>query len=486
MLQRDWLKLSEDARRRAFTLAGVAQLSLIQEVLDALEAAVSQGETLEDFKARIGAKLAREWGQANASRVETIFRNATQHAYNAGRYAAATHPDVIDARPFWGFDAVLDNRTSDVCRHADGTVLPASSPWWATHYPPLHHRCRSSVRTLTEAQAAELGVTKDPTDLGADRGFGALPDVEPWQPDPADFSPDLFDVFKAVAKPPIDDGKTMRAKLAQLDKDTADKLAKAKAAEKLARDAVFDHSDARPPGGGGEWAKRRKELSDLWDKALADVEAAQAAQADRLKDAFELMAAPEPGAYSVSTRSTLPASVKDKWRDGVEWVNRIVGKLADAPDAGHAVPFYGTTAARSFCYARDLPPSTKVKTGVSMHRDAPTKTVVHELGHWLEGESPALHAAALKFYDRRTAGESLTRMGAGYRATELTRRDKFLSPYMGKEYAYRGGPKAGQRYATELVSMGLELMYKDPYWLATADPDFFDFIWHAIRGLDYD
>jgi hypothetical protein len=64
-------------------------------------------------------------------------------------------------------------------------------------------------------------------------------------------------------------------------------------------------------------------------------------------------------------------------------------------------------------------------------------------------------------------GEALEWMGRGYNKSEKTRRDKFLDPYMGKDYG---------RTATEILSMGLEMFYADPVQLAENDPDYFDFI----------
>lgn len=46
-------------------------------------------------------------------------------------------------------------------------------------------------------------------------------------------------------------------------------------------------------------------------------------------------------------------------------------------------------------------------------------------------------------------------------------------PYMGKDSADNG--------STEILSMGLELMYRNPVALAKQDPDMFDFIYSVVR-----
>jgi SPP1 gp7 family putative phage head morphogenesis protein len=81
------------------------------------------------------------------------------------------------------------------------------------------------------------------------------------------------------------------------------------------------------------------------------------------------------------------------------------------------------------------------------------KTCIHELGHRMERAVPEIKKAEKVFYDRRTAGENLEWLGGGYARTEVTRKDNFLNPYMGKDY---------NETAYELVSMGFEYGYTDP------------------------
>lgn len=58
---------------------------------------------------------------------------------------------------------------------------------------------------------------------------------------------------------------------------------------------------------------------------------------------------------------------------------------------------------------------------------------------------------------------------------EMTKVDKFSNPYMGKFY---GDPSTG---ATEILSMGMEMMYANPVALAQKDPEMFDFIYSVVR-----
>lgn len=84
-------------------------------------------------------------------------------------------------------------------------------------------------------------------------------------------------------------------------------------------------------------------------------------------------------------------------------------------------------------------------------------TAIHELGHRFEMTVPYMRLDEKVFYKRRTAGEELEWLGGAYGKDEVTRKDNFLDPYMGKDYD-------GRWY--ELVSMGFEYAYTDPEELA--------------------
>ena len=110
---------------------------------------------------------------------------------------------------------------------------------------------------------------------------------------------------------------------------------------------------------------------------------------------------------------------------------------------------------------------------VYLSSSAKAKSTMHELGHVLEHSDPNVREKALAFYDKRTAGEKSEWLGDDYDKGEFTKRDRFLNPYMGKDYAH---------HATEIVSMGMEYYWDDPAKLAREDPEYFDFIFDLLRG----
>lgn len=100
--------------------------------------------------------------------------------------------------------------------------------------------------------------------------------------------------------------------------------------------------------------------------------------------------------------------------------------------------------------------------------------IIHEMGHWLEHTNDDVRREAIRFYRYRTSKDKLEHLGAGYRADEYTRKDRFIHKYMGKDYK-------GQ--VTELVSLGLEQMSRAPYKLASKDPEMFDWLYRLVRGM---
>lgn len=147
-------KMDAGARHRAFYVSGLAEWDLVQLVSDALQAALENGETLTDFKGRVGEVIEAEgW---NSFRVENIFRTNMQTAYAAGRWAKMQA--VKATRPYWQYITVEDRRRRPSHAILHGVVYPADHAFWGANYPPNGFRCRCTVRTLSERQVQAQGL----------------------------------------------------------------------------------------------------------------------------------------------------------------------------------------------------------------------------------------------------------------------------------------------------------------------------------------
>lgn len=98
---------------------------------------------------------------------------------------------------------------------------------------------------------------------------------------------------------------------------------------------------------------------------------------------------------------------------------------------------------------------------------------LHEMGHRFEHIFPELGRFQREFYERRTPGEKLAWLGPGFKREEHARRDKFLSPYMGKDYR-----KWYPDTHWELFTMGVEHVFEPRRygWRFEDDPEYVDFI----------
>ena len=188
------LALNERARNAAFWVGGGLQLQQVQDVFQALDKSIAKGETFEEFRARLKVNL--KPGHANI-----VFRNATQRAYNAGRYQQMTQPDVLRFRPFWMYDSVLDSRTTPLCAGYNGTLLPADDQWWLTRVPPNHHGCRASIRSLRKTEAERRGVTANPSATAPADGWANHPLDPIGAPDGKD--PKLTAALKSKSVSPV-------------------------------------------------------------------------------------------------------------------------------------------------------------------------------------------------------------------------------------------------------------------------------------------
>jgi hypothetical protein len=113
-----------------------------------------------------------------------------------------------------------------------------------------------------------------------------------------------------------------------------------------------------------------------------------------------------------------------------------------------------------------------------MAEDDMATTWIHEAGHTFEAVDKDWLNASNEFLDKRRGTEKLQELrtltgNKAYKDDEVVYEDKFKNPYMGKYY---------NRQATEITSMGLEWLYKDPAGFAKEDPEYFEFIVNMLRG----
>jgi hypothetical protein len=119
---------------------------------------------------------------------------------------------------------------------------------------------------------------------------------------------------------------------------------------------------------------------------------------------------------------------------------------------------------------------------------------VHEYGHQIEYGSQEIRNLTRDFLNSRTSGEEIVNFSekfpeSGYRDTEKGAKDGFAAAHEAAGFdkqeserrAYYSGKKYGSGH-TEVLTMGLELMHKNPAAFAKSDPEWFDLVSGITTG----
>jgi SPP1 gp7 family putative phage head morphogenesis protein len=249
----DWHEVWQEAHAKAFTVAKVMRMDVLQDIRGEVQKALDEGTTFAQFRKELEPRLKAKgwWGKkvvgdkeggrtvqlGSPYRLETIYRQNVQTAYMAGRYRAQMG-NVAD-RPHWQYVAVLDSRTRPAHRILNGKVFRYDDPFWDSMYPPNGWRCRCRVRALDDGDMRDRWLTEESSEgelsteevrinaagdkkavtLYTDRETGLMmhPDVGwsynpgkvAWKPDLAKYDPDIRKLYKE--EPPAFDAARLKA-----------------------------------------------------------------------------------------------------------------------------------------------------------------------------------------------------------------------------------------------------------------------------------
>lgn len=160
-----WQDQWQEAHARAFTVAGVTKLEILDDIRNGLQDALKNGKTAEQFANELTPLLQRKgwWGRdaqvnketgeitgkgLSSARLNLIYQQNLQTAFMAGRYQAMKA--AVATHPFWQYVAVMDGRTRPAHAALHGRVFRHDDPVWNSIYPPNGFRCRCRVRPMTQ------------------------------------------------------------------------------------------------------------------------------------------------------------------------------------------------------------------------------------------------------------------------------------------------------------------------------------------------
>lgn len=186
-----WRDLWQSDHAHGFMVAGANRLALVDDFRTTIEQLMRGGRTLADFQREFDQIVARHgwvgWtGEGSAAgrawRTRVIWETNLQQSYNAGRYAQLTHPDMLEARPYWEYrhnDLGISKMPRPQHKAWSGLVLRWDDPWWRSHFPQNGWGCKCGVRALGPAdlrrRGLQVGTAPDGGTSGIDDGFAYNP-----------------------------------------------------------------------------------------------------------------------------------------------------------------------------------------------------------------------------------------------------------------------------------------------------------------------
>lgn len=171
----DHREMMGEAHAYSFTVAKAMQRDVLQDIRAAMDDAIANGQTLEDFKNGLKTTLQEKgwWGRkemtdpetgetkevqlGSSRRLRTIFETNMRSSYAAGRWEAVQR--TKSTMPYLRYVSVMDGRERREHRAWHNTVLPVDHPFWDKHYPPNGWGCRCTVQQLAAEDVQRLGLT---------------------------------------------------------------------------------------------------------------------------------------------------------------------------------------------------------------------------------------------------------------------------------------------------------------------------------------
>lgn len=169
----DWHETWQADHARVRTVAKVTRLDILQDLYNALETAIRTGQTRRWYRRELEEALKSKgwWGKitdidpdtgeqvqiqaGSAWRLNTIYNTNVSTLYSAGRWETQIQDD---ARPYWLYVAIRDNRTRPTHQLLHGKCLPKTDPFWRDFYPPNGWNCRCTVIALTADEVRARGI----------------------------------------------------------------------------------------------------------------------------------------------------------------------------------------------------------------------------------------------------------------------------------------------------------------------------------------
>ena len=159
VLTESWLDLWEAQHDNGFMVAGANRIDLLADFRQAVRAAIEDGETLAQFRARFDSIVAKHGWDYNGGRnwrSRIIYETNLRQSYNAGRWHQEQQLKTL--RPWKQYkhsDAVEHPRP--VHQSWDGKVWHVDDPVWKVIHPQNGWGCQCYTQLLNDRDLKKLG-----------------------------------------------------------------------------------------------------------------------------------------------------------------------------------------------------------------------------------------------------------------------------------------------------------------------------------------
>ena len=171
----DYRDVWQREHQAAFTVAKAMQMDLLMDIREQIDAAITNGTTLADFRATLMPNLVSRgwWGKSmmadpvtgevkevqlgSARRLKVIYDTNLRTAHAEGQWARIQETKAT--LPYLMYDHTPSPHERKEHAAWDGLVLPADDSWWQSHYPIKAWGCKCRVIQLGPHQLDRMGTT---------------------------------------------------------------------------------------------------------------------------------------------------------------------------------------------------------------------------------------------------------------------------------------------------------------------------------------
>lgn len=160
-----------EAHHKAFTIAKITKIDLLNDIKDSLENSFKSGVKFKEWKENLKPNLEKHgWigktivtnPQNGESKEIYVSSRRLRNIYNTNiraSYAKTRYENQMNSLgQYFRYVSVLDSKTRHAHKKLHGTILPKTDPFWYKNYPPNDWGCRCKVQVLSDEEMKTKGL----------------------------------------------------------------------------------------------------------------------------------------------------------------------------------------------------------------------------------------------------------------------------------------------------------------------------------------